>query len=69
MRLGEGNRRCVMRCSGRSVLGIGEAYEIVDPARLSELADPLPAPWAPDRTALHQHPLQRLTVRWLYPPE
>ena len=28
--------------------------KFVGPARLSELADRLPAPWAPKRTALHQ---------------
>ena len=31
--------------TGWSVLGIGEAYEIVDPARLAALADPHTDPW------------------------
>lgn len=59
----------VERRSGWSVLGVGEAYEIVDPVRLSELAGRLPSPWAPDRTAhCISIPLQRLTGRWLSPP-
>ena len=54
----------VERRSGWSVLGVGEAYEILDPARLSELADRLPTPWAPDRTGhCISIPLQRLTPR------
>jgi len=58
----------VERRSGWSVLAVGEAYEILDPARLSELADRLPAPWAPDRTGhCISIPLQRLTGRWLSP--
>ena len=58
----------VERRSGWSVLGVGEAYEILDPARLSELADRLPTPWAPDRTGhCISIPLQRLTGRWLSP--
>ena len=58
----------VARRSGWSVLGVGEAYEILDPARLSELADRLPTPWAPDRTGhCISIPLQRLTGRWLRP--
>ena len=31
--------------SGWSVLGVGEAYEVVDPARLTELADLQTDPW------------------------
>jgi nitroimidazol reductase NimA-like FMN-containing flavoprotein (pyridoxamine 5'-phosphate oxidase superfamily) len=50
--------------SGWSVLGVGEAYEVVDPVRLAELADRLPPPWVPGHD---QHtisiPLQRLTGR------
>ena len=58
----------VERRSGWSVLGVGAAYEILDPARLSELADRLPTPWAPDRTGhCISIPLQRLTGRWLSP--
>jgi hypothetical protein len=59
----------VERRSGWSVLGVGEAYEILDPARLADLDGRLPAPWAPDR-ASHciSIPLQRLTGRWLSPP-
>jgi nitroimidazol reductase NimA-like FMN-containing flavoprotein (pyridoxamine 5'-phosphate oxidase superfamily) len=37
--------------SGWSVLGVGEAYEVVDPARLSELADRQPDPWVRDNDA------------------
>ncbi len=37
--------------SGWSVLGVGEAYEVVDPARLAELADLQPDPWVPDHDA------------------
>lgn len=37
--------------SGWSVLGVGEAYEVVDPARLVELADLQPDPWVRDRDA------------------
>ena len=60
----------VARRSGWSVLGVGEAYEILGPTRLAALADRLPTPWVPHRTG---HciciPLQRLTGRWLFPPE
>jgi uncharacterized protein len=31
--------------TGWSVLGIGEAYEIVDPDRLARLSDQIPRPW------------------------
>ena len=37
--------------SGWSVLGVGEAYEVVDPARLAELEDLQPDPWVRDRDA------------------
>jgi nitroimidazol reductase NimA-like FMN-containing flavoprotein (pyridoxamine 5'-phosphate oxidase superfamily) len=37
--------------SGWSVLGVGEAYEVVDPARLAELADLQPDPWVRERDA------------------
>ena len=58
------------RCSGWSVLGVGEAFEIRDPARLAELADRLPVPWAPHRTGhCISVPMQRLTGRWLFPPD
>jgi nitroimidazol reductase NimA-like FMN-containing flavoprotein (pyridoxamine 5'-phosphate oxidase superfamily) len=52
--------------SGWSVLGVGEAYEVVDPVRLAELADRLPPPWVPGQ-GLHtiSIPLQRLTGRCL----
>jgi pyridoxamine 5'-phosphate oxidase-like protein len=54
------------RRSGWSVLGVGEAYEVVDPARLSALAAQLPPPWAPGRAGhTISIPLQRLTGRWL----
>jgi hypothetical protein len=50
--------------TGWSVLGVGVAYEIVDPARLAALADRVPEPWADDR-ASHTVavPLRRLTGR------
>jgi nitroimidazol reductase NimA-like FMN-containing flavoprotein (pyridoxamine 5'-phosphate oxidase superfamily) len=55
--------------TGWSVLGVGQAYEVVTPARLAALAARRPAPWIPDRT---EHtiaiPLQRLTGRRLHPP-
>lgn len=52
--------------TGWSVLGIGEAYEVVVPRRLTELADRLPGPWAPASTAhTIAIPLQRLTGRRL----
>ncbi len=54
--------------TGWSVLGVGEAYEVVTPIRLAELATRQPAPLIPDRT---EHtiaiPLQRLTGRRLHP--
>lgn len=60
----------VQRRSGWSVLGVGEAYEIQDPARLAALADRLPTPWPPGRTGhCISIPLQRLTGRWLSPSE
>jgi uncharacterized protein len=59
----------VERRSGWSVLGVGEAYEILDPARLGDLHARLPTPWAPDRDGhCLSIPLQRLTGRWLRPP-
>lgn len=59
----------VERRSGWSVLGVGEAYEILDPARLADLGARLPTPWAPGRTGhCISIPLQRLTGRWLSPP-
>ena len=36
--------------TGWSVLGVGEAYEIVDPSRLAALADTHPDPWVRDTT-------------------
>jgi len=52
--------------SGWTVLGVGEAYEIVEPTRRAELAERMPAPWAAGHD---QHvisiPLQRLTGRRL----
>jgi uncharacterized protein len=52
--------------TGWTVLGIGEAYEVVVPQRLAELAERMPAPWAPNRTAhTIAMPLQRLTGRRL----
>ncbi len=52
--------------TGWSVLGVGEAYEVLDPARLAELAERMPAPWTADRTGhTISIPLQRLTGRRL----
>lgn len=52
--------------SGWSVLGIGHAYEILDPARLRELAALQPQPWLSGHTA-HSIaiPLQLITGRRL----
>jgi nitroimidazol reductase NimA-like FMN-containing flavoprotein (pyridoxamine 5'-phosphate oxidase superfamily) len=50
--------------TGWSVVGVGEAYEVVDPRRLARLAGRLPAPWVPGRTThVISIPLQRLTGR------
>jgi nitroimidazol reductase NimA-like FMN-containing flavoprotein (pyridoxamine 5'-phosphate oxidase superfamily) len=52
--------------TGWSVLGVGQAYEVLAPGRLAELADRMPAPLAPSRTAhTIAVPLQRLTGRLL----
>jgi len=52
--------------TGWTVLAVGEAYEVVVPERLAELAGRLPEPWAPNRTAhTIAVPLQRLTGRRL----
>ncbi|HLU58628.1 MAG TPA: pyridoxamine 5'-phosphate oxidase family protein [Pseudonocardia sp.] len=52
--------------TGWTVLGVGEAYEVVVPERLAELAARLPEPWAPGRTGhTVAVPLQRLTGRKL----
>ena len=52
--------------TGWSILGVGQAYEITEPRRLAELANRLPHPWAPERTAhTITIPLQRLTGRLL----
>jgi uncharacterized protein len=52
--------------SGWTVLGVGEAYEVVEPTRRAELAERMPAPWVAGHD---QHvisiPLQRLTGRRL----
>lgn len=50
--------------TGWSVLGIGQAYEIVDPARLAELEDAYHDPWVRDHDA-HTIciPLQLVTGR------
>lgn len=37
--------------TGWSVLALGKAYHITDPARLTELAAQVPPPWAPGRSA------------------
>ncbi|GAA5134652.1 pyridoxamine 5'-phosphate oxidase family protein [Pseudonocardia adelaidensis] len=52
--------------TGWTVLGVGEAYEVLFPERLAELATRMPRPWAPSRTAhTIAVPLQRLTGRRL----
>ncbi|GAA0919093.1 pyridoxamine 5'-phosphate oxidase family protein [Pseudonocardia zijingensis] len=52
--------------TGWAVLGVGEAYEVLVPTRLAELATRMPQPWAPNRTAhTIAVPLQRLTGRRL----
>jgi uncharacterized protein len=52
--------------TGWSVLGVGEAYEVLDPARLAELAERMQAPWAAGRMAhTISIPMQRLTGRRL----
>jgi hypothetical protein len=50
--------------TGWSVLGVGEAYEVVEPDRLARLAGHLQRPWvpAPDPRTICI-PLQRLTGR------
>lgn len=37
--------------TGWSVLGVGEAYEVLDPSRLAELTDLQPDPWVHDHDA------------------
>jgi uncharacterized protein len=52
--------------TGWTVLGVGQAYEVVVPDRLAELAERIPTPWAPNRTAhTIAIPLQRLSGRRL----
>jgi hypothetical protein len=54
--------------SGWSVLGVGEAYEVLEPTRLAELMARLPAPWGADRAQLALSiPLQQLTGRRIGP--
>ncbi|MCE0763817.1 pyridoxamine 5'-phosphate oxidase family protein [Pseudonocardia kujensis] len=52
--------------TGWSVLGVGQAYEVTDRSRLSELVRQLRAPWPPSRPG-HTigMPLARLTGRRL----
>jgi hypothetical protein len=52
--------------TGWTVLGVGQAYEVVVPERLAELAERMPVPWAPNHTThTIAIPLQRLTGRRL----
>jgi len=52
--------------TGWSVCGVGEAYEIVDPARITELEAAAPPAWAPGPTThLICIPLQHLSGRQL----
>jgi nitroimidazol reductase NimA-like FMN-containing flavoprotein (pyridoxamine 5'-phosphate oxidase superfamily) len=51
---------------GWTVLAVGQAYEVVVPERLAELAERMPLPWAPHPTAhTIAVPLQRLSGRRL----
>lgn len=52
--------------TGWSVLGVGQSYEITDPARLESLENTFPAPWASGQT-MHTIaiPLTQLTGRIL----
>ncbi len=52
--------------TGWSVLGVGQAYEVRDPDRLSELAATLPDPWVPAHDAhTISIPLRQLSGRRL----
>jgi uncharacterized protein len=52
--------------TGWSVLGVGHAYEVTDPHRLTALTPRLPGPRTPDRsTHTIAIPLQQLTGRQL----
>jgi hypothetical protein len=54
--------------TGWTVLGIGEAYEIMVPDRLAELAAVLPRPWVAGRDGhVISIPLQMLSGRRLHP--
>jgi nitroimidazol reductase NimA-like FMN-containing flavoprotein (pyridoxamine 5'-phosphate oxidase superfamily) len=54
--------------TGWSVLGVGHAYEVVDPARLHALHGTMPESWAPGRAGhVVAVPLQHLTGRRLLP--
>jgi len=55
--------------TGWSVLGVGEAYEVTDPRRLTSLRARMPEPWAAPARDGHTIavPLQRLTGRKLCP--
>jgi nitroimidazol reductase NimA-like FMN-containing flavoprotein (pyridoxamine 5'-phosphate oxidase superfamily) len=54
---------------GWSVLGIGQAYEIIDPERLVTLTPRMPRPWASGAANGHVIgiPLQQLSGRQLLP--
>jgi uncharacterized protein len=52
--------------TGWSVLGVGQAYEVTDLRRLTDLAARMPTPWASNHDAhTVAIPLQRLTGRVL----
>ena len=54
----------VVTRTGWSVLGVGEAYEVNDPARHVRLAHRWPQPWAPNRTdVVVSIPVQLLSGR------
>ena len=52
--------------TGWSVLGVGEAYEVLEPKRLADLAGRMPPAWLPNIDGhIVAIPLQRLTGRRL----
>lgn len=53
--------------TGWSVVGVGEAYEVLEPTRLAELVARLPPPWTPGPLHILSLPLQRLTGRRIRP--
>ncbi|GAA0922301.1 pyridoxamine 5'-phosphate oxidase family protein [Pseudonocardia zijingensis] len=55
--------------TGWSVLGVGEAYQVCDPERLTELAESGPELWVPQRRdVVVRLPLQVLSGRRIFRP-